>query len=349
MAGDSRRRRPGADLLIVDFPRIGQSEAKNSTKTPVDSVVTEREAHVDIRQLEALLAVAETGSFTTAADHLHTVQSNVSEHVRQLEAELGVQLLVRGRRGTVPTEFGVRVIERARAVRSELEALHKDLSMLQGLETGHATLGVVGTVSRLLVPMLVAEMRQSVPGLSLRLTEGASERLAGEVAERELASAVVTEPVSDPRLHVEHLRDEALVALVPDDILPNADDDEPIALAELARETLILPPAGNPLRDEVETAARAERVELRVPIEVEGIRLIADLVGAGVGVSILPETAVAPDHAGVRQLRIARMPPRRLALVTARGVQLSLADQAVHDAVRRIVRDEPLPVAAPSA
>ena len=104
---------------------------------------------MDVRQLEALLAVAEEGSFTAAADRLHTVQSNVSGHVRQLEAELGVQLLVRSRRGTVPTEFGVRVIERARAIRSELEALRKDLSMLQGLETGHATLGVVGTVSRL--------------------------------------------------------------------------------------------------------------------------------------------------------------------------------------------------------
>jgi LysR family transcriptional regulator, nitrogen assimilation regulatory protein len=296
---------------------------------------------MDVRQLEALLAVAETGSFTAAADHLRTVQSNVSEHVRQLEAELGVQLLVRGRRGTVPTEFGARVIERGRAIRSEIEALHKDLSMLQGLETGHATLGVVGTVSRLLVPMVVSEMRRSAPGLSLRLTEGASERLAGEVAERQLASAVVTEPVSDPRLHVEHLRDEDLVALVPSFLRP--DWREPIALAELARETLILPPAGNPLRDEVETAAQAERVELRVPIEVEGVRLIADLVSAGVGVSILPETAVARDHTGVRQLRIARMPPRRLALVTARGVQLSLADQAVHDAVRRMVRDERLP------
>jgi LysR family transcriptional regulator, nitrogen assimilation regulatory protein len=296
---------------------------------------------MDVRQLEALLAVAETGSFTAVADHLRTVQSNVSEHVRQLEAELGVQLLVRGRRGTVPTEFGARVIERGRAIRSEIEALHKDLSMLQGLETGHATLGVVGTVSRLLVPMVVSEMRRSAPGLSLRLTEGASERLAGEVAERQLASAVVTEPVSDPRLHVEHLRDEDLVALVPSFLRP--DWREPIALAELARETLILPPAGNPLRDEVETAAQAERVELRVPIEVEGVRLIADLVSAGVGVSILPETAVARDHTGVRQLRIARMPPRRLALVTARGVQLSLADQAVHDAVRRMVRDERLP------
>ena len=82
---------------------------------------------MDIRQLEALLAVAEEGSFTAAADRLHTVQSNVSEHVRQLEAELGVQLLVRGRRGAVPTEFGVRVLDRARAIRSELDALRKDL------------------------------------------------------------------------------------------------------------------------------------------------------------------------------------------------------------------------------
>ena len=296
---------------------------------------------MDLRQLEALLAVAESGSFTAAADQLHTVQSNVSEHVRQLEAELGVQLLVRGRRATVPTEFGVRVIERARAIRSEIEALQKDLSMLQGLETGHATLGVVGTVSRLLVPMVVAEIRKQAPGLSLRLTEGASERLAADVAERNLASAVVTEPVSNPRLHVEHLHDEDLVALVPSAL--HAALTEPIPLAVLARETLILPPDGNPLRDEVESAARAERVELRVPVEVEGIRLIADLVAAGVGVSILPETAVAHDHVGVRQMRIARMPPRRLALVTARGVQLSLADQAVHEAVRRIVRDEGLP------
>ena len=294
---------------------------------------------MDIRQLEALLAVAEEGSFTAAADRLRTVQSNVSGHVQQLEAELGVQLLVRSRRGTVPTEFGVRVIDRARAIRSELDAMRKDVSMLQGLETGHARLGVVGTVSRSLVPALVEEMRRVAPGVSLRLTEGASERLAVDVAERELASAVVTEPVSDARLVVEHLRDEDLVGLVPASLVLRG--REPILLAILATHPVILPPKGNPLRDEVDDAARAERTELRVPIEVEGIRLIADLVASGAGVSILPETAVPVDHPGVRTVRIARMPPRRLALITARGVQLSLADQAVHDAVRMLLRNDP--------
>lgn len=292
---------------------------------------------MDIRQLEALLAVAEEGSFTAAADRLRTVQSNVSEHIRQLESELGVQLLVRGRGGTVPTEFGVRVLDRARAVRSELEALHKDVSMLQGLEIGHATLGVVGTVSRSVAPRVVAEIRRVAPGLSLRLTEGASERLAAEVADRALASAIVTEPVNDPRLVVEHLRDEELVAIMPPSF--EARGNTSLTLRALAREPLVLPPAGNPLRDELETAARDARVELVVPVEVEGVRLIVDLVAAGVGASILPKTAV-PERRQLTTLSITRMPPRRLAIVTARGVQLSLADEAVHDVARRIVRGD---------
>jgi LysR family hydrogen peroxide-inducible transcriptional activator len=157
-----------------------------------------------------------------------------------------------------------------------------------------------------------------------------------EVADRELASAVVTEPVTDPRLVVEHLRDEALVGLVPVSLVLGAKDR--VELSALAEHSVILPPQGNPLRDEVEDAARIEHVTLRVPIEVEGIRLIADLVASGAGVSILPETAVPDDHPQVRTVRIARMPPRRLALITARGVHLSLADQAVHDVVRTLVR-----------
>ena len=291
---------------------------------------------MEIRQLDAFAAVADEGSFTAAADRLHTVQSNVSEHIRQLEAELGVQLLVRGRRGTVPTEFGARVLERARAIRHEIDALRQDVSMLQGFETGRASFGVIGTVSRWLVPLLVAEIRRAAPGISLRLTEGASERLATEVCDRELACALVTEPVADPRLVVEHVRDEALVGLLPRDVDLGA--PEPVPLAALAEHSLILPPVGNPLRDEVETEAHEERVTLRVPVEVEGIRLIADLVAAGAGCSIVPETAI-PAHPELRRVAIAHMPPRRLALVRLRGVQLTLADQAVHDLAARLVRE----------
>src|SRR5690242_7017108 len=200
---------------------------------------------MELRHLEVLLAVAENGSFTAAADALRTVQSNVSEQVRQLEAELGVPLIVRSRRGALPTEFGVKVLERARHIRRELEALQQDLSMLQNLQTGHAAVGVVGTISRWLVPQVVEEMRRTAPGVSLRVTEGASERIAAEVAERALAQAVVTEPVSDSRLVVEHLLDEDIVGVVPIDMKLGA--DAPVPLGLLAQHPMILPPSGNPL------------------------------------------------------------------------------------------------------
>ena len=109
---------------------------------------------------------------------------------------------------------------------------------------------------------------------------------------------------------------------------------------------MILPPQGNPLRDEVDDAARAEHVELRVPIEVEGIRLIADLVASGAGVSILPETAVPDDHSGVRTVRIAAhaAAPARARHRARRAALARRPGRARRGAP--LVRDERLPHAA---
>jgi DNA-binding transcriptional LysR family regulator len=288
-----------------------------------------------LRQLETLVAIAEEGSFTAAADVLATVQSNVSDQIRQLEAELGVPLFVRGRRGAEPTEYGVVVLERARRALREVEAMRVDLALLQGLETGHARLGVVGTASRWMVPALVAELRERAPGVRLRVNEAASERLFEEVLRGELAQAVVTEPVTDRRLRVEHLLEEALVGLVGLDVeLP----PEPVPLAALSRVPLVLPPERNPLRMEVDAAATAQGLRLTVPVEVEGIRLIADLVAAGGYGSVLPETAIPPDLTGVRLVAIENMPPRRLAMVRMREAQLTLADEVVREALIELVR-----------
>ncbi len=289
---------------------------------------------MELCHLDVLLAIEAEGSFTAAADALNTVQSNVSEQVRQLEDELGVELLVRGRKGARPTECGDVVLERARRIRRELDGLREDVSMLQGLEAGTASFGVVGTASRWLVPALVADMRGRASGVSLRIVEGASERLVAEVLGQELALALVTEPVMDARVSVEHLMDEALVGLVGAGVkLP----PDPVPLQALAQFPMILPPPNNPLRIEIDAAAHARGFSLSVPVEVEGIRLISDLVAAGAGVSVLPETATAPASEGVRRVTIADMPPRRLALVCARDSHLSLADRAVRDCVLRIV------------
>ena len=300
---------------------------------------------MELRHLETLLAIAEEGSFTAAADVLSTVQSNVSEQVRQLETGLGAQLLVRGRRGAEATESGEVVLERARRIRRELEAMRADLAMLQGLEVGQSSFGIVGTASRWVVPQLVARLRERAPGIRLRVVEAASERLMSEVLGGELAQAVVTEPVSDRRLVSETILEEALVAVVPRDAqMP----PPPVPLAAVARLGLVMPPRANPLRAEVEAAAAEQGIELPINIEVEGIRLVADLVEAGVGGSVLPETAV-PGDLDVQLMPIAGMPPRRLAIVNARDAQLSFADRAVRDTTLAVVAERMLPRGATAA
>lgn len=291
---------------------------------------------MELRHLETLIAIDEEGTFTAAADRLRTVQSNVSEQVRQLEAQLGVTLLARGRSGAKPTESGRVVLNHARRIRREVQLLREDVAALQGLQVGNASFGIVGTASRWLVPALVADLRKRAPGIELRVNEGASERLLAEVLDQELAQAVVTEPVRDERLAVEHLLDEALVGLAPPGTeLPT----EPVPFEALAEMRLVLPPTGNPLRIEIEHVARALGVTLPVPVEVEGIRLIADLVAAGAGVSVLPETAIPPELTSVVIFSIAGLPPRRLALISPKASPLSLADQAVRETVLQIVAD----------
>ncbi|MFM8304487.1 MAG: LysR family transcriptional regulator [Actinomycetota bacterium] len=290
---------------------------------------------MELRHLDAVLAVADEGSFTAAADTLSTVQSNVSEQIRQLEAELGAELFVRSRRGAELTDCGEVVVERARRIRRELDSLRADLSMLQGLEVGDASFGVVGTASRWLVPELVTDLRSRAPGVHLRIVEGASERLAAEVLSGDLTQAVVTEPVDDRRLTIETVLEETLLAVAPaGESLPRG----ALTLGVLNRIGLVLPPEGNPLRAEIDAAATREGVTLDVVVEVEGIRLVADLVAAGAGAAVLPETALPAGLDGVQVVSIRGMPPRRLALINTRDAHLSIADRAVRDAALRTLR-----------
>src|SRR5262249_62104720 len=119
-----------------------------------------------------------------------------------------------------------------------------------------------------------------------------------------------------PRLEVEHLLEEGLVGLVPASATEVG--PEPVSLERLAELPMILPPVGNPLRREVDDAAAASGLNIAVPVEVEGIRLIGDMVAAGGGASVLPETAIPPELTRVRRGALRDVPPRRLGLVTPR-------------------------------
>src|SRR5580658_109257 len=112
---------------------------------------------MELKHLQALLGIADTGSFSAAATSIGTVQSNVSAHVAKLERELDVQLVDRAS-GKL-TEEGEVVAERSRRVMHELEALVADITALRAEVVGTVRLGMIGTTGRWLVPQLFDQLR----------------------------------------------------------------------------------------------------------------------------------------------------------------------------------------------
>lgn len=244
---------------------------------------------MEIRQLEAVVGINDHGTFSGAADALGTVQSNISTRVARLEAELGAELIDRatGR----PTESGRVVVARARRILSELGAIAADVSELRADVRGEVRLGMIGSGGRWIVPLLVNVQRARFPHVALHIIEGSNSTLEPQVVQGQLDVAVLAWPVDSPELAETDLFDEDLVLIVPR-AHPLA-SSSPVTFATLARYELLLPLSGTPIRREIDEASRAQGVELRPLLEMDGLRTIASLTFDGLGLSILPATMLS--------------------------------------------------------
>jgi DNA-binding transcriptional LysR family regulator len=265
---------------------------------------------MDLKHLQALVGIADTGSFSAAADALGTVQSNVSAHVARLERELEVGLVDRpsGRL----TEEGEVVVARARRMMAELDAMVADVVAMRHEVRGNVRLGMIGTAGRWLVPRLFAQLRERHPEVRLTVTDGTNTTLEPQLVSGKLELAAVTMPIHNDELSATPLFEEDL-ALVAAADHPLVRAPGPLALDALVGVPLILPAPGTALREEIDDAAGACGVTLRPAMELDGLRMIASLTFDGHGPSILPATAV-PMH--LRQdfalVRIDGLPRRRV-------------------------------------
>ncbi len=292
---------------------------------------------MDLRQLAAIVAVAEHGSFSAAADALHTVQSNVSNHVARLEKELGVQLI--DRQGCLLTEEGEAVVERARRIAGEIDSLVADVAALRHDVVGNARVGMIGTTARWLVPRLLERLAERHPKVRLVVVDSGSATLEPQLASGHLDLSVVTLPLPGPDFTVKPLFDEDLVLVVAhDDPLAGRSD---VTMADLARLPLLLPATGTAFRDEIDLAAASAGITLVAKAELDGVRLIASLTFDGHGPAILPATGVSERLAGsVKRIAVAGMPRRHVGVALRRRGLPSAPARAVLAVIDEIVAAE---------
>jgi len=292
---------------------------------------------MDLRQLAALVAVADTGTFSAAADHLHTVQSNVSTHVARLERELGVTLVDRAQ-GRL-TEEGEAVVARARRVAAELEALVADVASLRDEVEGSVRMGVIGTTGRWLMPHLLAGMEEAHPKVRVGVLEGNTTALVPHLVGGRLDLAVVNLPVTDPDVTVDLLFEEDLLLVAPTHH-PLAASDGEVTMSELAEHELLLPPPGASIRVDLDDAAADAGVSLRSKAELDGMRLMASLTLEGYGAAVLPSSAVPGWLEGEWVRRPIRgVPRRRVGIGRRRRGLPSAPARALTEVIRRVVTE----------
>src|SRR5580698_91752 len=221
---------------------------------------------MEIRHLQALVGIADYGSFSAAADALGTVQSNVSAHVARLERELDVELVDRST-GHL-TEEGVVVVARTRRMLSELDAMVADVVALRHEVSGTARVGMIGTTGRWLAPLLLNAVRERHPHLRLMIGDGISSTLEPQIMSGVIDLAVVNLPVPGDDLVATPLFDEDLMLCVPVDhplveasAYPGTADEEgvgvpgvPLPMSTLGELELLLPSPGTVLRNEIDAA-----------------------------------------------------------------------------------------------
>jgi DNA-binding transcriptional LysR family regulator len=289
---------------------------------------------MDMRQLNALVAIADTGSFSAAATLLDTVQSNVSAHIKRLESELGTTLVDRA--SCTLTSSGDIVVARGRRAQHELEALKADVLALRHAVIGTVRVGIIGTTARWLVPQLLDVSPGRFPELQLVFIESTTTALEAQLTAGQVDVAVLNLPQSSADILLTPLFEEELV-LVTASTGPFAGREE-ISVAELDGIPILLPRKGTAFRRELDEAMLAVGAKWTPRAEVDGTRLIASLTFEGYGPAILPATALPRYLAGQwSSVRVTELPRRTVGVAQRPQTLPSAPVRAVLDMLTEIV------------
>lgn len=287
---------------------------------------------MDIPSLQAFVAVAESGSFSRAAEQLFITQPAVSKRIAGLEDSLHTQLFDRIGHQVALTEAGRALLPRARRLMEDLTDTQRAIANLSGTVAGPLSVGTSHHVGLHRLPPVLRAYTQRYPEVELNLHFMDSEAACRAVEHGELELAVVTLPTAPPdTLVMEMVWDDPLsVAGNADHPLVQLPHPEP---ADLARFRAILPSRGTYTREIIEAMCTRHGVNLDVSMSTNYLETIKMLVSIGLGWSALPNTMIDGE---LRVVQITALEiHRRLGIVTHAAHTLSNAAAALIDVLRK--------------
>lgn len=299
---------------------------------------------INLRHLRAFRAVAHHGRFTRAADAIGLSQPALSALVAQLEEDLGVKLVHRTTRAVDLTAIGREFLVACERILADVEGAIGDARDYAQLRRGKLRVAALPSVSRILLPATLRAFRDLHPGVMISVVDVLGDPLLEQLLSGQVDLGIGYAEASD-ELRAERLLTDQLAAVGPDDAFDSL--AQQISWAELAQHDIIAMSHGTTVRRVMEDGARRADVALRVVLESQQMPTAIAYARAGLGIAVLPTTALAPgEEQGVRSVPIvAPVIERRLSLLSRRPQALSPAAEAFaallrsHVAAQRISID----------
>lgn len=245
-------------------------------------------ANLTLRQLRYFQALSRHAHFGRAADACAISQPALSVQIKELEENLGVQLFERSARHVRLTGFGEEFALRVRDILRSVDELADMARASQAELAGRLRIGVIPTIAPYLLPSLVGALTRTHPGLDLHIRETLTSKLLEEVTEGRLDTAIVALPVSESAFTEVELFAEDFVL-----IRPQADAGKPTPSGESLRKMrLLLLEEGHCFRDQALSFCNIQSAVPREGLDGSSLSTLVQMVGAGIGVTLIPEMAV---------------------------------------------------------
>ncbi|MFD7703209.1 LysR substrate-binding domain-containing protein [Streptomyces caelestis] len=307
--------------------------------------VGKRRRQPSFAQLRAFAAVAEHLHFRDAASAIGMSQPALSGAVSALEETLGVTLVERTTRKVLLSPAGERLAVRAKAVLEEVGALLEEADALRAPFTGVLRLGVIPTVAPYLLPTVLRLVRGRYPLLDLQVHEEQTASLLDGLAGGRLDLLLLAVPLGVPGVTEIPLFDEDFVLVTP--LGHRLGGREGIPRAVLRELNLLLLDEGHCLRDQaLDICREAGRADVPATTTAAGLGTLVQLVAGGLGVTLLPRTAVQVETARSNRLLTARFadpaPSRRIALAMRTGTVRAAEHKELAASLRAAMRDLPV-------